>query len=133
MHGRQCDKGNFPSSYVRPLITLASQHATTISLDSSLRRAERMKAEIPFPICKLFHLWLEPTNIDLWNLYCFLFWPGIELYLVCFTVWENAEMSENYKGEGTRSPILHVCYSFRQKCSILDTVANKGLKNQKRE
>jgi hypothetical protein len=43
-----------------PLITLASQHAATISLDSSLKRAERhlskMKTTCTFPICNLFHL-----------------------------------------------------------------------------
>jgi hypothetical protein len=40
-----------------PLITLASLHAATISLDSSLKRAERnkykMKTTITFPICYL--------------------------------------------------------------------------------
>jgi hypothetical protein len=49
-----------------PPITLASQHAATISLDSSLRRAERhlskMKTTITFPICNLFHLWYHATH-----------------------------------------------------------------------
>jgi hypothetical protein len=45
-----------------PLITLAFLHAATISLDSSLKRAERnlskMKTTITFPICNLLHLWV---------------------------------------------------------------------------
>jgi hypothetical protein len=40
---------------------------------------------------------------------------------------------KDVKGGGTRSPVLHAYYSFRQKCSILDTVVDKGLQNQKRE
>jgi hypothetical protein len=43
-----------------PLIILASLHAASISLDSSLKRAERnkykMKTTITFHICLLFHL-----------------------------------------------------------------------------
>jgi hypothetical protein len=43
-----------------PLITLASQHAATIILGSSLKRAERhfskMKMTSTFPICNIFHL-----------------------------------------------------------------------------
>jgi hypothetical protein len=49
-----------------PLITLASLHDATISLDSSLNRAERnkykMKTTIIFPICNLFHLWSNLTQ-----------------------------------------------------------------------
>jgi hypothetical protein len=42
-----------------PLITLASLHAATVSLDSSLKRAERNKTKMmTLPICNLFHLWL---------------------------------------------------------------------------
>jgi hypothetical protein len=48
-----------------PLITLASLHAATISLDSSLKRAERNKTKmmttIPLPTCNLFHLCLSLT------------------------------------------------------------------------
>jgi hypothetical protein len=43
-----------------PLITLASRHAATISLDSSLKRADRntykMMTTITLPICNLIHL-----------------------------------------------------------------------------
>jgi hypothetical protein len=45
--------------------TLASQHAATISLDSSLKKAERhlckMMTTITFHICNLFHLWMGLT------------------------------------------------------------------------
>jgi hypothetical protein len=41
--------------------TLAYQHAATISLDSSLKRADKhlykIMTTIPLPICNLFHLW----------------------------------------------------------------------------
>jgi hypothetical protein len=37
------------------------------------------------------------------------------------------------KGGGIRSPLLHVYYNFRQKCSKLDTVTNQDPKNQNRE
>jgi hypothetical protein len=44
-----------------PLITLASRHAATISLDSSLKRADRntykMMTTITLPICNLIHLY----------------------------------------------------------------------------
>jgi hypothetical protein len=49
-----------------PQITLASLHAATISLDSSLKRAERNKTKmmttIPLPICNLFHLCIQPNQ-----------------------------------------------------------------------
>jgi hypothetical protein len=61
---RQCTNSEIP------LITLASLHAATISLDSSLKRAEwhlyKMMTTIPLPICNLFHLWLISTTIS-WN------------------------------------------------------------------
>jgi hypothetical protein len=34
-----------------------------------------------------------------------------------------------HKGAGTLLHVLHVCYSFRQKCSKLGTHTTQGLKN----
>jgi hypothetical protein len=55
-----------------PLITLTSLHAATISLDSSLKRADRntykMMTTITFHICNLIHLWpycILPNNFYL--------------------------------------------------------------------
>jgi hypothetical protein len=52
-----------------PLITLESLHAATISLDSSLKRAEKslykLKTTITFPICNLFHLCCLATKFYL--------------------------------------------------------------------
>jgi hypothetical protein len=49
--------------------TLASQHAATISSDSSFKRAEKhlykMMTTIPLPICNLFHLCFGPDDISL--------------------------------------------------------------------
>jgi hypothetical protein len=39
----------------------------------------------------------------------------------------------NFKGMGTLLKILHLSYSFGQKCSKLGTFTVKGLKIQKRE
>jgi hypothetical protein len=37
-----------------------------------------------------------PIKIDLCNQYYLFFLQGIGLFLVCFTVWENAGMTKNY-------------------------------------
>jgi hypothetical protein len=52
--------------------TLASRHAATISLDSSLKRADshkhKMMTTITFHICNLFHLWSQDTvPLGIWN------------------------------------------------------------------
>jgi hypothetical protein len=55
---------NVPTRKI-PLLTLASLHAATICLYSSLKRAERhlckMKTTSTFHICYLFHLWRAPS------------------------------------------------------------------------
>jgi hypothetical protein len=37
-----------------------------------------------------------PASIDVWTLYYYIL-AGIGLFIVCLSVWENAEMPENYR------------------------------------
>jgi hypothetical protein len=70
------------------LITLASRHAATISLESSLKRADRntyRMMTITLPICNLIHLWFYSTLL------------GIEAYKVLPSLWIPTENKQLWK------------------------------------